>query len=556
MALISQAGASYCIRSESVQCKAGYNGSFSVVYNMEVSKTKGTGIALPSVPWISPKATQSLHLEGAGVGRKRGDQVIVAASPPTEDAVIATEPLTKEDLVGYLASGCKPKEKWRIGTEHEKFGFESGTLRPMKYEQIAELLYSISERFDWEKIMEGDYIIGLKQGKQSISLEPGGQFELSGAPLETLHQTCAEVNSHLYQVKAVAEEMGIGFLGIGFQPKWGLKDIPIMPKGRYEIMRNYMPKVGSLGLDMMFRTCTVQVNLDFSSEADMIRKFRAGLALQPIATALFANSPFTEGKPNGYLSMRSQIWTDTDNNRTGMLPFVFDDSFGFEQYVDYALDVPMYFVYRNKKYIDCSGMSFRDFMAGKLPPIPGDYPTFNDWENHLTTIFPEVRLKRYLEMRGADGGPWRRLCALPAFWVGILYDEVSLQSVLDMTADWTLEERQMLRNKVPESGLKTPFRDGLLRHIAEDVVKLAKDGLERRGFKETGFLNEVAEVVRTGVTPAEKLLELYNGKWGQSVDPDPNSVQQTIPVGELEEEGGQNTGVRDKIDKDSEAYSN
>ncbi|RYR66556.1 hypothetical protein Ahy_A03g012574 isoform C [Arachis hypogaea] len=392
-------------------------------------------------------------------------------------------------------------------------------------------------------------LLFVNQGKQSISLEPGGQFELSGAPLETLHQTCAEVNSHLYQVKAVAEEMGIGFLGIGFQPKWGIKDIPIMPKGRYDIMRNYMPKVGSLGLDMMFRTCTVQVNLDFSSEADMIRKFRAGLALQPIATALFANSPFTEGKPNGFVSMRSQIWTDTDKERTGMLPFVFDDSFGFEQYVDYALDVPMYFVYRKKKYVDCTGMTFRDFLAGKLPCLPGELPTLNDWENHLTTIFPEVRLKRYLEMRGADGGPWRRLCALPALWVGLLYDDVSLQNILDMTADWTPEERQMLRNKlganlcphallvdsrdiiwdlekeisvsvtlVPITGLKTPFRDGLLKHVAEEVLQLARDGLERRGFKETGFLNEVAEVVRTGITPAEKLLELYHGKWGQSVD--------------------------------------
>ncbi|KAL2544116.1 Glutamate--cysteine ligase [Forsythia ovata] len=340
--------------------------------------------------------------------------------------------------------------------------------------------------------MSTDNLIVYCQGNQSISLEPGGQFELSGAPVETLHQTCAEVNSHLYQVKAVAEELGIGFLGIGFQPKWGLKDIPVMPKGRYEIMRNYMPKVGSLGLDMMFRTCTVQVNLDFSSEADMIKKFRAGLALQPVATALFANSPFTEGKPNGYLSMRSQIWTDTDNNRSGMLPFVFDDSFGFEQYVDYALDVPMYFVYRKKKYIDCAGLSFRDFMAGKLPCLPGEYPNLNDWENHLTTIFPEV---------------------------GLLYDDISLQNVLDITADWTQEERQMLRNKVPKSGLKTPFRDGLLKHVAQEVVKLAKDGLERRGFKETGFLNEVTEVVRTGVTPAEKLLELYHGKWGENVDP-------------------------------------
>ncbi|CAK7335539.1 unnamed protein product [Dovyalis caffra] len=548
MALVSQAGSSYCIPTEISHCKTAQNMVIGMAGSIDASKLKETPSRFSSLSCNSSKTPQILSSESSSVGTKRGHRVVVAASPPTEDTVIAAEPLTKEDLIGYLASGCKPKENWsalvkksflllalgnklvyipfhfvlvdtRIGTEHEKFGFEIGTSRPMKYEQIAELLHGIAERFDWDKIMEGDNIIGLKQGKQSISLEPGGQFELSGAPLETLHQTCAEVNSHLYQVKAVAEEMGIGFLGIGFQPKWGLKDIPVMPKGRYDIMRNYMPKVGSLGLDMMFRTCTVQVNLDFSSEADMIRKFRAGLALQPIATALFANSPFTEGKPNGYLSMRSHIWTDTDNNRAGMLPFVFDDTFGFEQYVDYALDVPMYFVYRKKKYIDCTGMSFRDFLAGKLPCIPGELPNLNDWENHLTTIFPEVRLKRYLEMRGADGGPWRRLCALPAFWVGLLYDEDSLQSVLDMTADWTPEERQMLRNKVPKTGLKTPFRDGLLRHVAEEVLKLAKDGLERRGFKEVGFLNAVAEVVSTGVTPAEKLLELYHGKWGQSIDP-------------------------------------
>ncbi|GAY39108.1 hypothetical protein CUMW_041850 [Citrus unshiu] len=520
MTLISRASPSCRVLTDVTRCTIRRSGVCGLAKNAEASRMKETCVSFSSSSRYSAKISQVLHLDNAGIGIRRGRRSIVAASPPTEDAVVVTEPLTKEDLVGYLASGCKPKEKWRIGTEHEKFGFEFETLRPMKYEQIAELLNSIAERFDWEKVMEGDYIIGLKQGKQSISLEPGGQFELSGAPLETLHQTCAEVNSHLYQVKAVAEEMGIGFLGIGFQPKWGLKDIPVMPKGRYEIMRNYMPKVGSLGLDMMFRTCTVQVNLDFSSEADMIRKFRAGLALQPIATALFANSPFTEGKPNGYLSMRSHIWTDTDNNRAGMLPFVFDDSFGFEQYVDYALDVPMYFVYRKKKYIDCAGMSFRDFLAGKLPCLPGELPTLNDWENHLTTIFPEVRLKRYLEMRGADGGPWRRLCALPAFWVvGLLYDEDSLQNVLDMTADWTTGERQMLRNKVPKTGLKTPFRDGLLRHVAQDVLKLSKDGLEQRGFKETGFLNEVAEVVRTGVTPAEKLLDMYHGKWRESVDP-------------------------------------
>ncbi|KAL4188014.1 hypothetical protein AMTRI_Chr09g21760 [Amborella trichopoda] len=525
MAVISRASLSYNIHSELFSYRSQKNATVNLGCSSETgSSNLGQSTCFvknvrgpSSLSWNSLRARWLSRSQTTGW--RRAGCYIVAASPPTDDALVATDPLTKEDLVSYLASGCKPKEAWRIGTEHEKFGFEFGSLRPLRYDQIADLLTGLAERFDWDKVMEGDHIIGLVQGKQSISLEPGGQFELSGAPLETLHQTCAEVNSHLYQVKAVAEDMAIGFLGIGFQPKWGVKDIPIMPKGRYEIMRNYMPRVGTLGLDMMFRTCTVQVNLDFTSELDMIRKFRAGLALQPIATALFANSPFTEGKPNGYLSMRSHVWSDTDNNRTGMLPFVFDDYFGFERYVDYALDVPMYFVYRNKKYINCSGMSFRDFMAGKLPPIPGELPTLNDWENHLTTIFPEVRLKRYLEMRGADGGPWRRLCALPAFWVGLLYDEVALQTVLDMTYDWTVEERQMLRTKVPKTGLRTPFRDGLLRHVAQDVVKLAKEGLERRGYKETGFLNEVAEVVRTGVTPAEKLLDLYHGKWENRVDP-------------------------------------
>ncbi|XVF52895.1 hypothetical protein PTKIN_Ptkin05aG0055100 [Pterospermum kingtungense] len=546
MALVSKACPSYCIRSDVARGRTSLTVAFGAVDNVEATTMKEKSVSFYSLSCNNPKIAKVFPLETVGFRSKRRNSVTVAASPPTEDdAVIAKEPLTKEDLVGYLASGCKAKENWRIGTEHEKFGFEFKTLQPMKYEQIVELLNGISERFDWDKVMEGDNIIGLKQGKQSISLEAGGQFELSGAPLETLHQTCAEINSHLYQVKAVAEEMGIGFLGIGFQPKWGIKEIPIMPKGRHEIMRNHMPKVGSHGLDTMFRTCTVQVNLDFSSKVDMIRKFRASLALQPVRTLtlslnypeilcfrVFLTSEANETDSNSFickfsfygrkakwLPQHKKVWTDTDKDRTGMLPFVFDDSFGFEQYVDYALDVPMYFVYRKKKYIDCTGRTFRDFMAGKLPCIPGELPTLNDWENHLTTIFPEVRLKRYFEMRGADGGPWRRLCALPAFWVGLLYDEVSLENVLDMTADWTPEEREMLRNKVPKTGLKTPFRDGYLRHVAEDVLKLAKDGLERRGFKESWFLNAVAEVVRTGVTPAEKLLELYHGKWGESVDP-------------------------------------
>lgn len=451
--------------------------------------------------------------------RRRGFLAIRASAPAEELVSTATEPLTKQDLVDFIASGCKPKHKWRIGTEHEKFGFDINTLRPMSYDQIAQLLEAISERFDWERLTENGLIIGLKQNGQSVSLEPGGQFELSGAPLETLHQTCAEVNSHLYQVKAVAEEMGLGFLGIGFHPTLAIDEIPIMPKGRYEIMRNYMTKVGSHGHDMMFRTCTVQVNLDYSSEQDMVNKFRVSLALQSLATALFANSPFTGGQPNGFLSYRSEIWKDVDNNRAGILPFVFDDDFGFEKYVDYALGVPMYFVYRNKKYIDCTGMSFRDFIEGKLPNLPGVRATLNDWENHLTTIFPEVRLKKFLEMRGADGGPWRKLCALPAFWVGLLYDETSLQGALDLIKDWTPEERLMLRTKVTRMGLNTPFRDGLLRHVGQDVVNLTKEGLQRRGYKEAGFLSEIIEVVNSGITPAEKLLQKYKGEWKGNVDP-------------------------------------
>ncbi|GBG74196.1 hypothetical protein CBR_g17908 [Chara braunii] len=443
----------------------------------------------------------------------------LAASPPPEVSSVSTEPLTVEDLTNHLRAGCKPKSMWRIGTEHEKFGFEMATLRPLNHSQIATILESLAERFDWKRVLEGDNIIGLQLSGQSVSLEPGGQFELSGAPVDTLHQTCAEVNTHLYQVKAVAEELNFGFLGAGFIPKWTVPEIPIMPKGRYDIMRNYMPKVGTRGLDMMFRTCTVQVNLDFESEQDMIDKFRVGLALQPIATALFANSPFKEGKPNGFVSYRSEIWKDVDNDRSGDLPWVFDEDFSFEKYVQYALDVPMYFLYRNKKYVNCLPYTFRDFMEGRAKPVLGETPTLIDWDNHLTTIFPEVRLKRFLEMRGADGGPWRRLCALPAFWVGLLYDEQALQDVLGLISDWTQEERSTLRNQVPKLGLQTPFRSGLLQHVAQEVFKISKAGLERRGFKESGFLRELEETVETGVTPAERLLKLYYGPWKESVDP-------------------------------------
>jgi glutamate--cysteine ligase len=350
----------------------------------------------------------------------------MSAPPQSKGTPIAD----KRQLVSYLEAGCmeagcKPPEAWRIGTEHEKFAYTREDLRPLPYEgerSIRALLEGLVARFGWEPMFEAGKPIALTKDGCSVTLEPGGQFELSGAPLETLHETCDEVNTHLSQVKEIAEPLDIGLVGLGFLPKWRREDITWMPKGRYKIMRAYMPTKGNLGLDMMLRTCTVQVNLDFESEADMVAKFRTGLALQPIATGLFANSPFTEGKPNGFMSYRSHIWTDADPDRCGILPFVFEDAMGFERYAEHVLDVPMYFVYRNGQYLDASGQSFRDFLEGRLPALPGELPTTSDWADHLSTLFPEVRLKHFLEMRGADGGPGRNICALPAFWVGLLYD--------------------------------------------------------------------------------------------------------------------------------------
>jgi glutamate--cysteine ligase len=438
------------------------------------------------------------------------------------------EPITRrEQLVDYIASGEKPVSDWRIGTEHEKFGFRLDDLRPLTWEGpqgIGAMLEGLT-RFGWERVIEKGKLIALLRDGASVTLEPAGQLELSGAPLETIHQTCSEVSSHLTEVKTVADELGVGFLGMGFQPKWRREDMPWMPKGRYAIMRRYMPTVGNLGLDMMTRTCTVQVNLDFASEADMVRKFRTSLALQPIATALFADSPFTDGKPNGYLSYRSHIWTDTDPDRTGMLDFVFEEGFGYERYVDYLLDVPMYFSYRDGVYHDLAGQSFRKFMRGELADLPGATPTMTDWADHMTTAFPEVRMKKYLEMRGADGGPWNRLCALPAFWVGLLYDSAALDAAWDLVKDFTREERNALRDGVPKYGLKLPFRNGTLRDIAVEALKISAHGLRQRartnreGVDESIFLNPLIEIVEANETPAERKLALFNGPWNGSVDP-------------------------------------
>src|SRR3954462_3083574 len=429
---------------------------------------------------------------------------------------------SRADLLSVFEAGEKNPADWRIGTEHEKFVYRLADHHAPSYDQaggIRDLLKGLAE-YGWEPVEENGNVIALKGVDGAISLEPAGQFELSGAALQNLHETCAEAARHLDQCKAVGERLGLGFLGLGMWPAKTRGELPIMPKGRYAIMLNYMPKVGSLGLDMMLRTCTIQVNLDYSSEPDMVQKFRVGLALQPVATALFANSPFTEGKPNGFKSFRSHIWEDTDPDRTGMLPFVFEDGFGYERYLDYMLDVPMYFVYRDGKYLDVAGESFRAFMDGKLPQLPGEKPRLSDWTDHLSTAFPEVRLKSFLEMRGADGGRWSRICALPALWVGLLYDGVALDAAWDLVKHWTIEERQKLRNDVPRLGLEALTPDGeSMGSLADRALEIAEGGLKRRneinsaGDNEGGFLDPLRDVIATGMTPADVLLERYRGEW-------------------------------------------
>ncbi|HEX5238140.1 MAG TPA: glutamate--cysteine ligase [Sphingomicrobium sp.] len=433
---------------------------------------------------------------------------------------------SRADLISVFEDGEKPPSDWRIGTEHEKFVYRLADHRAPSYDEpggIRDLLMGLTE-FGWKPVVEDGNVIALSGPYDgTISLEPAGQFELSGAALENLHQTCAEAARHLDQCKSVGERLGLGFLGLGMWPDKKRSDLPVMPKGRYAIMLNYMPKVGSLGLDMMLRTCTIQVNLDYSSEADMVKKFRVGLALQPVATALFANSPLTEGKPNGYKSFRSHIWEDTDPDRTGMLPFVFEDGFGYERYCDYALDVPMYFVFREARYIDVAGESFRAFLDGKLPQLPGEKPRISDWTDHLSTAFPEVRLKSFLEMRGADGGRWSRICALPALWVGLLYDDQVLDAAWDLVKNWSIEEREQLRREVPKFALDTRTPDGrTMQDFAADVLDIAAEGLTRRarlnsaGDNEGGFLDPLRDVVATGMTPADRLLARYR-EWDGDV---------------------------------------
>ena len=441
----------------------------------------------------------------------------LSESPPIE---------SRADLLAEFEKGEKPRERWRIGTEHEKFVYRLADHRAPSWEEeggIRDLLMGLTE-FSWEPVLEGGKVIALSGPDGTISLEPAGQLELSGAALTDLHQTCAEAARHLEQAKAIGDRLGLGFLGVGMWPDKTREELPWMPKGRYAIMRRYMPLVGNLGLDMMQRTCTIQTNLDYSSEADMVKKFRVGLALQPVATALFANSPFTEGKPNGFKSFRSHIWEDTDPDRTGMLPFVFEDGFGYERWCDYALDVPMYFVFRDGKYIDVAGQSFRDFLKGELPGLPGEKPTKADWTDHLSTAFPEVRLKSFLEMRGADGGPWNRICALPALWVGLLYADEALDAAWDRVKHWSIEEREQLRADVPKMALDASVPGGgTVRDLAAEVLEIATLGLNRRaqlnlaGDNESGFLDPLRDIVARGKSPADLLLDHYHGPWGGDV---------------------------------------
>ncbi len=436
----------------------------------------------------------------------------------------------KNQLIDMLASGCKPKSEWKIGTEHEKFVYYKDDFSPVPYHGnkgragIVDILKEFEVK-GWNPIYENEHLIGLSDATgANISLEPAGQLELSGAPLSTVHETCRETGNHLRTVNEISKKLNVGFLGLGYQPATAIDDLPWMPKPRYDIMKNYMPKVGTLGLHMMKSTCTVQVNLDFDNEQTMVQMFRIALALQPMATALWANSPFLLGKPSGYLSYRARIWQDTDPDRSGMLPFVFEQGFGFERYVDYLLDVPMYFIKRNNQYIDATGDTFRSFLAGTHNKLKQYEATTKDFDDHMTTAFPDVRLKTYLEMRGSDGSNWSRICALPAFWVGLLYDDQSRDAAYDMIKDWSMDELRILKDGVAKFALKTPFRGRALQELALQFLKLAHNGLARRGnvgaasgLDETTHLKPLILTAESGVSPAESLLYAYEHFWDRDI---------------------------------------
>ncbi len=422
-----------------------------------------------------------------------------------------------EQLAEYMEAGCKPREAWRIGTEHEKFGWLTDSRAPLPYSgerSISAIFAALQARHGWTPLLEGENTIGLTRNGANISLEPGGQFELSGAALADMGQVAAELQNHLDELRGICDPMGVRFMGIGAAPEWSGAEMPVMPKGRYRLMTDYMGRVGSHGTQMMYRTSTVQVNLDYSSEADMVKKLRVALALQPVATALFASSPFFDGKVNGHRSWRSRIWRGLDDSRTGMLPFAFDEGMGFQAYVDWVLDVPMYFVYRNGKYINALGQSFRDFLRGELPALPGEKPTLSDWADHMTTVFPEARVKKFIEMRGADCGDQAHINALPAFWVGLMYNGAALDAAWDLVKGLDAETRQGLRVAASVSALAGEAGGVKLIDLARAAVGLSHAGLAERGLGEEAWLRPLVQSLKTGKVQADRWLELYNGDWG------------------------------------------
>lgn len=427
-----------------------------------------------------------------------------------------------DQLAAYMEAGCKPKADWRIGAEHEKFGWLTDTHQPLPYEgarSISAIFDGLAARYGWEPVREGANVIGLTRNGANISLEPGGQFELSGAPFGSTVEVAAELQTHLDEVRSIADPMGVRFMGIGAPPEWRHEDMPVMPKGRYRLMTDYMGRVGTHGTQMMYRTATVQVNLDYSSEADMVQKLRVALALQPVATALFASSPFFEGRPNGHRSWRSRIWRGLDDSRTGMLPFAFEPGMGFQAYVDWVLDVPMYFVYRDGHYVDALGQSFRDFLKGELPALPGEKPTLSDWADHMTTVFPEARVKKYIEMRGADCGDQPHIVALPAFWVGLMYDQTALDAAWDLVKGFDAETREGLRVAASERALAGEAGGVKLLDLARAAVGLSHAGLAARGLGEEAQLAPLVESLKTGRVQADRWLERYEGEWGRRLAP-------------------------------------
>ncbi len=429
-----------------------------------------------------------------------------------------------EELVAHLRSGEKPRERWRVGTEHEKIGLYEDTHAPVPYEGergIGALLRRVAAEDGWNPLVEGPHVIGLEKAGASITLEPGGQMELSGAPLRTIHETCDEFHAHLSLMKRVCEPMRIVFLGLGIHPLHGVERIPVMPKARYRIMRRYLPTRGSLALEMMFATATVQANFDYSDEADMVAKMRAALGVSPIVSALFANSSVSEGKANGFITRRLHIWTHTDPDRCGMLPFAFEQGFGYREYVEWALDVPMFFIVRNGAYQPAHETTFRRFLQ---QGFRGERPTLADFDRHLTTLFPDVRLKRIIEVRGADAVPPGLTCSLPALWKGLLYDPEALKQAAALVSGYDAETREAARSDVARRGLSARYGGEPVLELARQLAAISREGLARlahagrRDRDETGFLDPVFAQLELAASPGSLVVERWEGEWARSVE--------------------------------------